>query len=96
MGWSSSNFAAAYWTQGYWWGGASTGFPTQYSGLRYWDGAVVELCLVATADAPAGNQWRIRKNGTTYAVYLVDTTDPDASNLRVRTSSGTKAARLKT
>jgi hypothetical protein len=38
----------------------------------------------------------IDKNGTTYAVYLVDTSDPDASPFRVRTSAGTKAIRLKT
>jgi hypothetical protein len=72
------------------------GFPTQYAGLRFFKGSVQELCLVALADAPAGAQWRIDKNGTTYAVYLVDTTDPDASHVRVETPSGIKAARLKT
>jgi hypothetical protein len=71
-------------------------FPTQYAGLRYYHGTVKELCLVATADAPAGNQWLVRKGGTTYAVYLVDTGDPNASTVRIRTSAGTKAARLKT
>jgi hypothetical protein len=71
-------------------------FPTQYSGLRYFHGSVQELCLVAVADAPSGAQWRIDKNGTTYAVYLVDTTDPDASPVRVQTPSGVKAARYKT
>ena len=71
-------------------------FPTQYAGLRYYHGTVKELCLVATADAPAGPQWRVQKGGTTYAVYLVDTTDPNASAVRIRTSAGTKAARLKT
>lgn len=34
--------------------------------------------------------------GTTYAVYLVDTTDPDASSVRLRTNDGTKAIRLLT
>ena len=71
-------------------------FPTQYAGLRYYHGTVKELCLVATADAPAGNRWLVRKSGTTYAVYLVDTSDPNASAVRIRTSTGTKAARLKT
>jgi hypothetical protein len=71
-------------------------FPTQYAGLRFFNGAVYELCLVATTDAPAGDQWRIDKNGTTYAVYLVDTTDPNASQVRVQTSEGLKAARFKT
>ena len=71
-------------------------FPTQYAGLRYFKGTVLELCLVATADAPAGDQWRIDKNGTTYAVYLVDTTDPNASPVRIQTDAGVKAARFKT
>lgn len=70
-------------------------FPTQYSGLRIYNGAVVELCLVATADAPTGDCPRIRKGGTTYAVYLVDTSDPNASPVRIRTNDGTKAVRLK-
>jgi hypothetical protein len=71
-------------------------FPTQFAGLRYFLGTVKELCLVALGDAPAGDQWRIRKGGTDYAVYLVDTTDPNASQVRVNTGAGVKAARLKT
>lgn len=71
-------------------------FPTQYPGLREFNGTVRELCLVAIADAPAGNQMRVRKNGVTYAVYLVDTTDPNASGVRFITAAGTKAVRLKT
>jgi hypothetical protein len=54
------------------------------------------LCMVATADAPAGNQFRINKNGTTYAVYLVSTGDSNTSKIRVRTSSGTMSIRLQT
>jgi hypothetical protein len=38
----------------------------------------------------------IRKGGTTYAVYLVETTDPNATPVRLRTSAGTKAIRVKT
>lgn len=71
-------------------------FPVQIAGLRYFLGVMRELCLVALADAPPGDQWRIRKNGTDYAVYLVDTTDPNASQVRIQTSAGLKAARLKT
>lgn len=74
-------------------------FPTQYSGLRaYDDGTVVELCLVATADAASGMGAvpPIQKNGVTYAVYLVETSDPNASRVRVQTSAGTKALRIKT
>lgn len=71
-------------------------FPAQFAGLRYFLGTVKELALVALVDAPAGDQWRIRKGGTDYAVYLVDTTDPNASQIRIQTSAGLKAARLKT
>ena len=74
----------------------ASGFPTQYAGLRFFKGTIQELCLVALADAPVGNQIRIRKGGTDYALYLVDTTDPNASAIRVKTTAGTKAARLKT
>ena len=71
-------------------------FPAQFAGLRYFLGTVKELCLVALADAPAGPQWRINRGGTDYAVYLVDTTDPNASQVRIDTGAGIKAARLKT
>ena len=74
-------------------------FPTQFEGLRvFYGGTVKSLCLVAEADAPTGMGGRllIDKNGTTLAIYLVETTDPNASSVRVRTSTGTKAARLKT
>ena len=74
-------------------------FPTQYAGLRtYYSSAVKELCLVAAVDAPAGlgGVPFVRKGGTSYAVYLVDTADPNASHVRIRTSTGTKAIRLKT
>jgi hypothetical protein len=74
---------------------AVSGFPTQFAGLRYFHGTVKELCLVATADAPIP-VWRVSKGGTTYAVYLVDTSDPNASTVRVKTAAGTKSARLKT
>lgn len=70
-------------------------FPTQYAGLRYFHGTVKELCLVDVADAPTP-VWRVRKGATTYAVYLVDTTDPNASPVRIKTAAGIKAARLKT
>jgi len=58
----------------------------------------IALCLVALADAPAGMGGcpRFRKGGVTYAVYLVETTDPNASAVRIQTTAGTKAIRLKT
>lgn len=72
-------------------------FPNQFSWLRmYFHGSVQTLCVVATADAPPGNQLRIQNAGLSYAIYLVDTTDPNASPARVRTSTGIKAIRLKT
>jgi hypothetical protein len=74
-------------------------FPTQFSGLRaYYGGSVRDLCLVAVADAPIGMGGvpRIRKGGTDYAVYLVETSDSNASPIRIRTSAGTKAIRAKT
>ena len=72
------------------------GFPTQYLGLKaYYQAAVRDLCLVAEADAPTGmgGVIKISKGGSLYAVYLVETTDPDASPVRVQTSAGTKAIR---
>ena len=77
----------------------SSSFPTQYSGFRVEIGATAyDLCMVATADAPTGmgGQPRVYKGGTTYALYLVETSDPNASPLRLRTSAGTKSVRLKT
>lgn len=74
-------------------------FPTQYAGLRtYYGGAVKELCLVAAADAPTGmgGQLFVQKGDTTYAAYVVDTTDANASAVRIRTTTGTKSIRLKT
>lgn len=72
-------------------------FPTQYSGLRVRGvSATLDLCLVDTADAPSGDTPRIRKGATTYAVYLVDTSDPLASPVRIETGAGVKAIRLKT
>lgn len=71
-------------------------FPVQFAGLRYFLGTMRELCLVALGDAPPGPQWRIDKSGISYAVYLVDTTDPNASQLRIETGAGIKAARFRT
>lgn len=74
-------------------------FPTQFAGLRaYYGGAVRDLCLVAVADAPSGmgGVMRVSKGGTSYAIYLVETSDTNASPIRVRTSAGTKAIRIKT
>jgi len=76
-----------------------SGFPTQFAGLRvFYASAVKELSLVAEGDAPSGmgGVLKVRKGGSNYAVYLVETTDPNASSVRIRTSTGTKSIRLKT
>lgn len=72
--------------------------PTCLAGLRYFHGSVKELCLVPEAEAPTGmgGVWKVRKAGGTFAVYLVETSDPNASEVRIRTSAGIKAARKKT
>lgn len=86
------------------WTGIPTGvpstFPVQFDGLKVVDGssATIDLCLVSEVDAPAGmgGVLKIRDSATTYAIYLVETTDPNASPVRVQTTTGTKAIRLKT
>lgn len=75
------------------------GGPTQFFGLRtYYHGAVQDLALIAAGDGITGMGGipMLRKNGTTYAVYLVETTDPQASPVRLRTTTGIKAIRQKT
>lgn len=76
--------------------GVVISFPTQYAGLRFFHGTVQSLCLVLPADAPTGDTPMVRKNGTTYALYLVATTDPDASTVRIKTNDGIKSVRLLT
>ncbi len=72
----------------------SGAFPTQYAGLKaYFNGSVQDLCLVAQAEAPV---LVISNGGINYGVYLVDTGDPDASPIRIKTADGVKAIRLKT
>ncbi|CAB4188167.1 hypothetical protein UFOVP1165_60 [uncultured Caudovirales phage] len=72
------------------------GFPAQFSWLRtYYRGAVQQLSVVALSDAPT-MPLRITKGGQTYVIYTVDTTDPNASPVRVTTSAGVKAIRQKT
>ena len=75
------------------------GFPAQILGLRgQLTSGTVDLCLVAEAYAPAamGGVPKIRKGASTYVVYLVETGDANASPFRIRTTTGTKAIRLKT
>ena len=48
------------------------------------------------ADAPLGmgGIMKVEKGTDAYAVYLVETTDPLASAVRVQTTTGIKAVRL--
>ena len=95
--WGNNYFAPRYFAEGFWgYSGVISGFPTQYGGLFYFDGVAKELCLVGLGDAPGGDRVTISKNGTLYALYLVDPADPDASNVRLKTSDGVKSVRLKT
>jgi hypothetical protein len=74
-------------------------FPAQYFGLKaFFQGSIQDLCLVDVGNAQAGmgGVIRIVKGGVTYDVYLVDTTDPNASPIRIQTSTGVKAIRKKT
>lgn len=73
-----------------------TPFPTQYHGLSVQiAGSKQELCLVASGDGAEGMGGipKFRKGGTTYDIYLVETTDDNASAVRVKTSAGTKSIR---
>jgi len=58
-----------------------------YHGLKVQSVGELALCDVGT------NPLRVRKGGTTYGVELVDTSDPNASAVRIKTSSGIKAIR---
>ena len=78
-------------------GGAS--FPKQYLGLRVFYGAAThDLCLVDAGDAPSGMgaTFHIQTSAGLFAAYLVDTGDANASNVRIKTTAGVKAIRLKT
>ena len=103
----AQNFDAAPppWTTVYWgpwaiaYNAGGGGFPTQFLGLKtFVQGTIKDLCLVAEADAPAGMGGVIKfnKGGTIYSVYLVEIDDVDATPIRIQTSTGTKAIRIKT
>lgn len=79
--------------------GQAVVFPDQIDGFSvYYGGSVHQICVIAESDAPSGmgGVLKIRKNGITYAIYLVETTDPNASNLRIKTATAIRSIRLKT
>jgi len=58
-----------------------------YHGLKVQGAGELALCEVGI------HSLRIRKGGTTYGIELVATGDPNASAIRIKTSSGVKAIR---
>ena len=71
----------------------------QFTGISvFYAGSKKELALVAESDAPIdmGGILKLRTGGVTYAIYLVDVGDLYASPVHVRTTTGTKAVRLRT
>jgi len=58
-----------------------------YHGLKVQGVGELALCDVGT------NPLRIRKGGTTYGIELVETSDPNASPIRIKTGAGIKAIR---
>lgn len=76
----------------------SSGIAAATTGLRLkkGDGTIIELLLVAAGSGASGMGGvpKIQKNGTNYDIYLVETTDPKAGPVRIKTTSGVKASRL--
>ncbi len=69
------------------WGSEETEGVVYYHGLKVQGASELALCDVGT------NPLRVRKGGTTYGLELVDTSDPNASTVRIKTGAGTKAIR---
>ncbi|MHB9019530.1 MAG: DUF2341 domain-containing protein [Minisyncoccota bacterium] len=59
-------------------------------GLRVSDGLLVIVLGCDPIDILT-SPFKVSKGGSTYGVKLVDTTDPDASKIRIQTSAGTKS-----
>ncbi len=80
--WDSYDLPSAYATDGT--------FVILDIGLRVFDGT--QIVRIATDYvSPTTYPLRIHKGGTTYGIVLVDPSDPDASKIRIQTSSGIKA-----
>jgi uncharacterized repeat protein (TIGR03803 family) len=68
---------------------SSSGAPPLDIGLRVYDGMATNK-IAAESGTPT-SPFRINKNGTNYGILLVDTNSPNASKVRIQTSSGVKA-----
>ena len=64
-----------------------SGPPSYYHGLNVQGEGELALCDVGN------HPLRIRKGGTTYGIELVETNDPNASRVRMKTPAGIKAIR---
>ena len=61
-------------------------------GLHFYDGSkIIKIACEPTSSLTS--PLRISKNGTTYGIVLVDSSDLNASTFRIKTSSGIKALR---
>jgi hypothetical protein len=61
-------------------------------GLRAYDGTET-ITIACEPETAVSSALRIGKDSKVYGVILVDITDPDATSIRIRTSSGVKALR---
>ena len=59
-------------------------------GLRVWDGAAT-IKIACEPPGALASPLRLQKNGVTYGILLVPPASPDASRIRIQTSSGVKA-----
>jgi hypothetical protein len=59
-------------------------------GLRAYNGTEI-ITIACEPDDAISSALRIVKDSKIYGIVLVDITDPDASSIRIRTSSGVKA-----
>lgn len=86
------HFAPRYFATRYFPGGET--FPAQFPGLYVQKGPKTALSAIV-APIPGPELWHRRADGS-YRVPLVDPADPNASPIRIMTTDGIKAVRLKT
>ncbi len=72
--------------------GLSTQYPIVF--IKATSG-IIQLATVAESDAPTGmgGVLKTAKAGTKYAFILVETSDPKASPVRIKTTTGVKSIR---
>lgn len=76
--------------------GSANSHPRTHADDHMLAGADVILLNQFGLPTGMGGVVTINKNGTLYSVYLVETSDPDASSVRIQTTTGIKSVRLKT